>query len=232
MVNNKSRRHLPPYLSYRTFQNFIDGLQQGIPARLDRSYWGERFSGSTGTHLMATLRFLGLVDASSTPTSRLRRLASAKDEQKKEVLKEITSEAYSFLLQGSFDPQTATYAQLQEIFQDRFQPTSDVSRKCIKFFVALASDSGLPLSQFIIERFRTAHRSTGTKVTTKRTGTRISRTSVIPQNLEKVPPRMPWDEMLLTKFPTFDPTWPDEVKLKWFEALDQLLKRGLTKGEK
>ncbi len=232
MVNNKSRRHLPPYLSYRTFQNFIDGLQQGIPARLDRSYWGERFSGSTGTHLMATLRFLGLVDASSTPTSRLRRLASAKDEQKKEVLKEITSEAYSFLLQGSFDPQTATYAQLQEIFQDRFQPTSDVSRKCIKFFVALTSDSGISLSSFITRRFRPAHKGTGTKVTTKRTSTRSNRTLLVPQNLEKAPSRVPWDEMLLTKFPTFDPTWSDEVKLKWFEAFDQLMKGGLTKGEK
>jgi len=38
--------------------------------------------------------------------------------------------------------------------------------------------------------------------------------------------------MLLTKFPTFDPTWSDEVKLKWFEAFDRLLKEGQSKGEK
>jgi hypothetical protein len=35
-------------------------------------------------------------------------------------------------------------------------------------------------------------------------------------------------EMLLSKFPQFDPAWPDEVKLKWFDAFDRLLKgRGM-----
>ena len=31
--------------------------------------------------------------------------------------------------------------------------------------------------------------------------------------------------MLLAKFPTFDPNWSDEVKVKWFTAFDELLKR-------
>ncbi len=232
MVNSKNRRLLPPYLSYRTFRNFIEGLQQGIPNRLDRSYLGERFASSTGTHLVATLRFLGLIDAGGTPTSRLRRLVSTKDDQRAELFKEITSEAYGFLLGGSFDPQTATYAQLQEIFQDRFPSTSDVGRKCIKFFVALASDSGVRLSPFINERFRTAHRGTGTKVITKRTSIKVRRNSVVPQTMEHNPQRIPWDEMLLTKFPTFDPAWSDEVKLKWFEAFDQLLKESLARSQK
>ncbi len=39
---------------------------------------------------------------------------------------------------------------------------------------------------------------------------------------------VPIVEMLLSKFPEFDPTWPDEVKLKWFDAFDRLMKgRGL-----
>ncbi len=33
------------------------------------------------------------------------------------------------------------------------------------------------------------------------------------------------------KFPTFDPTWYDEVKLKWFEAFDKLLNRKFPKGK-
>jgi hypothetical protein len=37
-----------------------------------------------------------------------------------------------------------------------------------------------------------------------------------------------WAEQLLSKFPEFDPTWPDEVKMKWFDAFDRLMKgRGL-----
>ena len=71
MVEDRGQKRLPPYVSYRTFQAFVDGLQQVIPARIDRSYWGERSSGSTGTQLMSALRFLGLIDVNDTPTNRL-----------------------------------------------------------------------------------------------------------------------------------------------------------------
>ena len=37
-----------------------------------------------------------------------------------------------------------------------------------------------------------------------------------------------WAEMLLAKFPQFDPAWTDDVKLKWFDAFDRLMKgRGM-----
>lgn len=37
-----------------------------------------------------------------------------------------------------------------------------------------------------------------------------------------------WAEQLLTKFPQFDPAWSDDVKLKWFDAFDRLMKgRGM-----
>jgi hypothetical protein len=224
MVSNKPRRHLPPYVSYRTFQNFTDGLKQRMPARIDRSYWSDRLSGSTGTQLMAALRFLRLIDAGGIPTDQLRRLVSAKGNQRTELLREITYEAFDFALKGSFEPQTATYAQLQEIFHGTFQLTGDVSRKCIKFFVALANDAEIPLSPFITKRLRTTHTSAGTKVVAKGISARTDRKS-------KNPDRMSWEGMLLTKFPTFDPSWSDEVKLKWFEAFDELLKRGLNQGK-
>ena len=168
MVNDKSRKRLPPYVSYRTFLNFIDGLQQRVPARIDRSYWGEMLSGSTGTQLMAALRFLGLIDASSKPTGRLKPLVSAKGDQRRELLKEITSEAFGFVLQGSLDHQNATYAQLEEAFHSTFQLADDVGRKCIKFFIALASDAGIPLSPFITKRSRSTQTGTGTKTITKK----------------------------------------------------------------
>jgi len=102
MVSNKPRRHLPPYVSYRTFQNFIDGLKQRMPARIDRSYWGDRLSGSTGTQLMAALRFLRLIDAGGVPTDRLRRLVSTRGSQRTELLREIAYEAFDFGLKGPF----------------------------------------------------------------------------------------------------------------------------------
>jgi hypothetical protein len=37
-----------------------------------------------------------------------------------------------------------------------------------------------------------------------------------------------WADKLLSKFPEFDPGWTDDVKLKWFDAFDRLMKgRGM-----
>ena len=228
MTNNKCRKHLPPYISYRTFRNFIGRLQQQIPDRIDRSYWGETLSGSTGTQLIAALRFLNLIDNSGKPADKLRVLVSAIGNQQAVLLKEIASEAYSFVLQGSMDPQNATYAQLQEAFHGTFQLTSDVCRKCIKFFVSLASDAQMPLSPFMTKRFRWTQTGTGiagTKNVPKKTKQRVKQNETIPNDLEGIPEDRTWNTMLLAKFPTFDPNWSDEVKAKWFTAFDELLKR-------
>jgi len=58
---------------------------------------------------------------------------------------------------------------------------------------------------------------TGTRKIIQGRGTRTNQNLVIPNYLREIP------DGLLTKFPTFDPAWPDEVKLKWFEAFDKLL---------
>ncbi len=256
MVKDNARKRLSPYISYRTFQNFIERLQEGIPSRIDRSYWSDRISGSTGTQLMTALRFLSLIDDDGTPTSRLRQLVSAKGAQRTEILKEMTLENFNFLLQGSIDSETATYAQLEEVFHRTFELTDSVARKCVKFFVALASDAGIPLSPFIIKKVRALRVNTGTVTAIKRRGTRGKRNLVVPHNIEEIPTEASWDKMILEKFPAFDPTWPDEVKLgwleafgglklptfdptwadevklKWFEAFDKLLERDFPKGKK
>jgi hypothetical protein len=222
MAKDNQRKRLPPYVSYRTFYNFIDRLQQGIPSRIDRSYWSERLSGSNGTQLMSALRFLGLIDTSATPTSLCRQLVSARGPQRTEVLRQITSEAYSSLLQGSIDSQTATYSQLEEAFHNTFELTESVRRKCIKFFVMLASDAGIPLSPFIMKRVRSMRSGTGTKPVIRRTVPKMKRNHQVPPNLEEVPVEMSWDKMLLAKFPTFDPSWSDGVKLGWLQAFEGL----------
>jgi len=223
MVKDKGRQRLPPYVSYRTFQNFLEGLQNGVPARIDRSYWSDRLSGSTGTQLMSALRFLRLIDANNVPTSQLKSLAQASGGQRAEMLKQVATEAFSFLMQGTLDLQSSTYAQLQEAFDNTFELTDGVSRKCVKFFVEMANAAGIPLSPFISKRLRTARSSSGTKVVPKKVEGRVSRKVVVPQQTEEIPFQTPWERMLLAKFPTFDPTWTDEVKLKWFEAFDKLL---------
>ena len=226
MVNDKGRKSLPPYVSYRTFRNFVDGLQLGIPARIDRSYWGDRYSGSTGTQLMTALRFLGLIDGNGIPTTRLRQLVSAKGAQRPEILKQIAYTSFDFLSERILDPQVATYSQLEEAFYNTYQVTGDVARKCIKFFVSLESDAGVPLSTFIMKKSRTIRADSIRKRTAKKTISGTNRNSATPLVADSIPTQTTWYEMVLAKFPTFDPTWSDDIKLKWFEAFDALLKRG------
>jgi hypothetical protein len=230
MVTEKGRKHLPPYVSYRTFHNFIERLQEQMPSRIDRSYWGDLLSGSTGIQLMAALRFLNLIDANGKPLERLKPLVSARGEQRAQLLRIIAYDAFSFVLESSLDLESATYSQLVEVFHNTFQLTDDVSRKCVKFFIALATDAGMPISQFITKRTRSAHTASGTKVISKKVGIRTNRNVTIPQVEDEIPNFSSWNSLLLSKFPNFDPSWNDDLKLKWFAAFDELLKKGLYKG--
>lgn len=227
MIAHTNQKRLPPYVSYRTFLNFIGRLERGIPARIDRSYWGDKWSGSTGTQLMTAVRFLGLVDTEGVPTNRLRQLVSAKGADRAEILRQINSEAFDLPFQG-LDPKTATYAQLEEFLRGKYGLNSGIARKCIRFLTALANDAGIPLSPFVTKNSKKTHASAGTKKTVKERTTGTNKALPISQTIEKVPDNIFWDKIIMRKFPPFDPNWPDEVKVKWFEALDELLKRRPT----
>lgn len=231
MVNDMNKKRSPPYVSYRSFLTLLDELRRGVPSRIDRSYWGDKFSGSTGTQLMSTLRFLSLVDSNGVPTSQLKELTFARGADKTEILKKISHESFTFLLSNSFESDKATYAQLEETFHDIYQVDKDVARKCIKFFTELANDAGIPLSPFITKRSKNTRPAQIVEKIPKRNGTRTSQNTKVPQNMELVPHSTSWKELLLNKFPSFDPTWPNEVQVKWFEAFDELLKRGFISSD-
>ncbi|MFC1873824.1 hypothetical protein ACFLYX_00820 [Chloroflexota bacterium] len=219
----KSRKTLPPYVSYRTFRSFIDGLQLGIPARIDRTYWGERFSGSNGAQLMTALRFLGLIDLDGTPTSWLTQLVPATGSQRADILKQIAHSSYDFLIGKSVDPQVATYAQLERAFYDTCEVSGDVARKCIKFFIELGSEAGIPLSPLIIRKSKTMRVTGNRNGADAKVGNRTIRNKSVIPAAQHIPKQYLWYEMVLAKFPTFDPSWPDDVKLKWFESFKLLL---------
>jgi hypothetical protein len=154
----------------------------------------------------------------------------ARDTQRTEILRQIACEAFTFLLRGSLDSQTATYAQIEELLHNTYQVTPDVSRKCIKFFVGLASDAEIPLSPFIIKKSKVRTTSMGTRRTSPKGAVRTKMDSAVPQNGPEMPFQGSLDKILLSKFPTFDPNWTDEVKIKWFDAFDTLLRRVLDRS--
>jgi hypothetical protein len=224
MTTEEGRKHSPPYVSYKTFGNFINTLQPQVPSRIDRSIWGEMFSGSTGTQLMAAMRFLNLIDANSRPTARLRVLPSASGEHRAALLRQMTEEAYAFALKGTLDTQNASYAELADVFQNSYHMKSDVCRKCIKFFTEISKDAGISLSPQITKKRKVPRTNSGTKNTTKNVGTRTNENFSVPTKESKIPELHPWHQMLAEKFPHFDPAWNDEIKKNWFEAYFELLK--------
>jgi hypothetical protein len=226
LVIDRNKKRSPPYVSYRSFLTLLEELQRGVPARIDRSYWGDKFSGSTGTQLMSALRFLNLIDANGVPTVQLKELVGARGTIRSEILKKISHESFTFLTSDTFESEKATYAQLEEVFNDQYQVDRDVARKCIKFFTELANDATIPLSQFITKKSKSSKTASVMEKVPKRPGTRTNQNVPIPQPTELVPRNLSWKELLLSKFPSFDPTWPTDVQIKWFEAFDELLKRG------
>jgi hypothetical protein len=178
---------------------------------------------------MAALRFLYLIDINGKPMELLKRLVEAKGEMRARILHEIADDSYGFVLKSSLDLESATYAQLVEVFHNTFQLTDDVSRKCVKFFIAIANDSGLKVSPFITRKTRSARTNTGTKAVSRKTVIRTNRNLTVPEERDEIPHTNSWHGMLLSKFPNFDPAWPDEIKLKWFSAFDEMLKKGMSK---
>ncbi len=236
MVNGEGRTRLPPYLSYRTLWSFIERLQrEGVPARIDRSFWGETLSGSNGAHLISALQFLGLLDPNDGPTDRLRTLVNARGETKTQLLHKATEQAYAPLFVKGIDLSTATRQQFEEAFGATFRTGGDMNAKCIRFFVSLAGDSGIIVSQHVTKHFRTKTNGNGTGQVTKKTRTRGKRNLSVPESLEPSPaplllerPEAAWCELMLTKFPSFDVNWSDNIKLSWLKTFEELLQMGLA----
>ncbi len=236
MTTDKGRKHLPPYVSYRTFRNFIDRLQQQkMPQRIDRSYWGDILSGSTGTQLMAALRFLRLIDINGKPTESFTSLVLARGDQRSQLLQDLATEGFDFVLKSPLDMERATYSQLVEAFHNTFQLTDDVSRKCVKFFIAMVDDAGMPISPYITKRTRASHTISGVRTSVKKAMPRTNRNSIVPQ--DGMIPHTMEDSLinssllnkLIDKFPDFDPSWNDDLKLKWISTFDELFKKVIFK---
>jgi hypothetical protein len=192
------------------------------------------FSGSSGAHLMAALRFLRLIDEREQPTPRFRALVAARDnrEQRIAILKTITAECYHFVFSNPDDLANTTYLQMEDKFMANFSLKPEVGRKCLKFFYGICTAAGIPLSTFVTKKFRSERNSSGTKGLTKRASTKAitKMTSQKPAANPVLP--LPTNgssekgsnlKYLLDKFPAFDVTWPDDVKAKWFDHFGNLM---------
>ena len=139
---------LPPYVAYKTFAAFIEGLKKtGIPSRIDRSVMSS-LSGTAQSQLAATLRIFNLVSDSGHPEERLSTLVNNDMPEKKKVLKEMLEEAYPYIFAGSLDIKTATTKQVEEEFAKQ-GASGETIRKCLAFFLAAVKQAEIKISAHI-----------------------------------------------------------------------------------
>ena len=218
------RQPLPPYVPWKTFVTFLDSLRQGIPSRIDRTVM-PTFSGAMQSQVMSALRYLGLIDEQGRPLDALSQLVTSESTQREEILRDILDRAYRFL--ADLNIGTATSGQLEEAFK-RAGATGDTVRKCIAFFLAANQYAGVSLSRHLkAPRARqgvSRRRQQPRRRPAQQIGS-ITFESEEPRAQPAAPEYLTWEQMLLAKFPTFDPSWPDEVKAEWFKAFNRLMSR-------
>jgi len=224
----------PPYVAYKTFLTLIDDLaEHGVPPIIDRSVL-KRFSGGVGSQLLMTLKSLGLAFDDNKPHKNLAHLVQFKGQPEfKEVMRGALDYGYPFL--KSLDLMTATPG----MFADAFKVTGakeDVLRKCRRFYLAAALDNGVQLGPRILgagagaRAPRTANGGAASTAQKRPYNKGPKPTRSDPSNNNnRVSPDQTVQQQLLSKFPQFDPSWPDELKKSWFAGFKDLMAAAGTK---
>lgn len=224
MADDKQERQpAPPYIAHKTFKSFLSSLKVAIPSRIDRSVM-TTYSGAVQTQITHALRYFNLIDSNGHPTDKLAPLVHSEGAEHQKLLKELVHSGYPMLFVAPFDLTKATSAQLAEQFAK--MATGETVRKCITFLLPLLKEAGFAVSPHI-------------KGAPKRNGSskpRKPKASAPPAPATDAgagtppPPSPPavmgWSELLLSKFPSFDPSWPDDVKARWFDSFEKLMQSG------
>jgi len=217
--------NVPAYVPYKTFVNFLDGLKISVPSRIDRSVV-RSLSGAIQSQLLTSLRYLRLIDDKGIPSDMLTRLVASEGKDREKALAEMLRVSYPFLFQ-SFDLQRATGRQVEEKFVAAGAGGETV-RKCMAFFLAAAKHAGITVSPHI--KMPSRARAAGQRTRSPRT--EVTENGSIGTPASSTGQTVSWTQMLLSKFPSFDPGWPDDVKVKWFDAFDKLMKKNqVEEGE-
>lgn len=143
-MNDEVKRTTPPYTTFKSFTNLIEGLKEtGVPTHISRSI--VKGSNSGKAMMTASLKSLGLITEDLRATDKLRKLVGSEGEEYKEILSSLLQSAYPFLFDGSIDLQSTTTDIVAKKFQEAGASGSTIS-KCMAFFIAAAKESGMEVS--------------------------------------------------------------------------------------
>lgn len=223
-----SGARVPPYVAFSTFLTLLKELKDnGIPPQLDKSVL-KRFAFGVQGQLKMALRSLGMLEGDK-PTPRLKAFVDAHEtDQFGPLLLPVLKEVYPYVFALDLTSATPT------MFGDAFKQQSgakgeDGLRKCRSFFMHAAKVAGVEFGT----RLATGSVPRSSNGSTRRKPK--AKVKDAPGGGETpTPTPTPQSEsgilgQLLGKFPDFDPTWPDEIKAKWFAGFDQFMKGAKSK---
>jgi len=219
----EEKKSAPPYLSYKTFVNFLDKLTVAMPSRIDSSVMNT-YSGGVQVQLLATLRYLILINSGGIPTEEFTKLVASDGDERKKILKEIIVVSYPFLFKDGISLNKITLKHLQELFENEGASGGTV-RKCVAFFIAASKNAGIELSPHVTVKGASSRNisTKGRKVDSERS-VKLKNDMVSDDKTDQAQMgTQTLEQILLSKFPGFDPAWPDEVKAKWFEGFKELM---------
>jgi len=211
----------PPYVAFKTFTNFIANLRaSGLPNRIDRSVFSG-VSGANQSFLLATLKFLALINNDGVPTASFKDLIE-NPANEKAILSKAAKEKYNFIFDGFFNITSATTAQLTEKFRDRGIEGSTIV-KALSFFTALCEATGIQTSPHLKgKRGPSGSNGVARRPYKKR---KLAVENEVDSTPEKPLAHAPktFQEILLSKFPDFNPTWDAETQKKWFDNFEKFM---------
>ena len=224
------KKLLPPYVPYRTFDNFLAGIRSSLPQKIDRSLMNS-MSGAMQSQTLLALEYLKLIDPTTeAPTDTLARLLGADQSERQALWQKILSSSYPFLFEAGFQLERATPSELQDRF-GKTGATGSTLRKCIAFFLRAAKEGGLELSPYLTKVSRTRTR-TG-KTTSRANSAREHRNGVSEPTFFEASAQKAGShhktllsklaDKILDKYPNFDPSWPEEQRASWFDGMSKLM---------
>ncbi|MBW3539979.1 MAG: DUF5343 domain-containing protein [Planctomycetes bacterium] len=143
----------PPYVSYLTFRNFIESLHSSVvPDHIDRGMM-PNLSGGSQSHLMLSMRFLGLIEGSEDRvTGELRQLVeSYGTERWKDALAAVLKAAYAGIVDG-IEIERVTERRLRKAFEENGGVDGSVLDRCVRFYVKALADAGAKVSPHVGQR--------------------------------------------------------------------------------
>jgi hypothetical protein len=227
-MDANDKKPVPPYVAYKTLNNFLERFKQGLPGRIDRGLMGS-MSGAAQSQVTTALRYLGMITEANHPTPIMKRYVTGQDEERQTALLEMLMKAYPFIFEGGFDLKTATASMLREAFAANTTATGETLGRCIAFLKDAALDAGVIVSPFILQK-KTRNPGAKKRAVTSREDKPSERSSREPLAAHSASPPSSFPAQaslllsgLFQRLPKPGTVWSHDERERWVQTLNNVL---------